>query len=225
MPWMRPVGRPTRPPGPSNSGRDGIARSYLAAIDRQRQLYSKRPMPRMRCMLRIGSDPRMVSRSTPGFPGRCTNCLVPLAGSGGAWRTHWIGRRQLPHPGASAQPLHPSVTKPSARWPCGSPRSCRSRPPTISTATLHRAGVQSGRDRLSQDRQRFSRGRRSGRAAGGADRLSPALIRERLDYWTLMLGPKFSAKERTLAQRAPLLRHQPDRILPQLHFQAPLSDP
>jgi hypothetical protein len=29
-----------------------------------------------------------------------------------------------------------------------------------------------------------------------ADRLSPALIRERLDCWTLLLGPKFSAKER-----------------------------
>src|SRR5207247_1002627 len=29
-----------------------------------------------------------------------------------------------------------------------------------------------------------------------ADKLSPALIRERLDYWTLLLGPKFSVKER-----------------------------
>jgi len=29
-----------------------------------------------------------------------------------------------------------------------------------------------------------------------ADRLNPELIRERLDYWTLILGPKFSAKER-----------------------------
>jgi len=29
-----------------------------------------------------------------------------------------------------------------------------------------------------------------------ADRLNPALIRERLDYWTLLLGPKFSTKER-----------------------------
>jgi hypothetical protein len=29
-----------------------------------------------------------------------------------------------------------------------------------------------------------------------ADRLSPVLIRERLDYWTLLLGPKFSKKER-----------------------------
>jgi hypothetical protein len=30
-----------------------------------------------------------------------------------------------------------------------------------------------------------------------ADRLSPAVIRERLDYWTFVLGPKFSKKERT----------------------------
>jgi hypothetical protein len=29
-----------------------------------------------------------------------------------------------------------------------------------------------------------------------ADRLSPAVIRNRLDYWTLILGPKFSKKER-----------------------------
>ncbi len=30
-----------------------------------------------------------------------------------------------------------------------------------------------------------------------ADRLSPEIIRKRLDYWTLSLGPKFSAKEHT----------------------------
>jgi hypothetical protein len=29
-----------------------------------------------------------------------------------------------------------------------------------------------------------------------ADRLSPEIIRQRLDYWTLVLGPKFSKKER-----------------------------
>src|ERR1700682_231750 len=29
-----------------------------------------------------------------------------------------------------------------------------------------------------------------------ADRLAPEIIRQRLDYWTLILGPKFSAKER-----------------------------
>jgi hypothetical protein len=30
-----------------------------------------------------------------------------------------------------------------------------------------------------------------------ADRLSPPIIRKQLDYWTLILGPKFSKKERT----------------------------
>jgi hypothetical protein len=29
-----------------------------------------------------------------------------------------------------------------------------------------------------------------------ADKLSPAIIRERLDYWTFILGPQFSDKER-----------------------------
>jgi len=29
-----------------------------------------------------------------------------------------------------------------------------------------------------------------------ADRLSPEIIRKRLDYWTLVLGPKFSQKDR-----------------------------
>jgi hypothetical protein len=31
---------------------------------------------------------------------------------------------------------------------------------------------------------------------GAADRLSAAVIRERLEYWTLVLGPKFSPRER-----------------------------
>src|SRR3974390_2625482 len=35
-----------------------------------------------------------------------------------------------------------------------------------------------------------------GALQAAADKLSPAIIRERLDYWTLILGPKFSAKER-----------------------------
>ena len=29
-----------------------------------------------------------------------------------------------------------------------------------------------------------------------ADRLSPEILRQRLDYWTLVLGPKFSKKDR-----------------------------
>jgi hypothetical protein len=32
---------------------------------------------------------------------------------------------------------------------------------------------------------------------GAADRLSPEIIRKQLDYWTLILGPKFSNKERS----------------------------
>jgi hypothetical protein len=35
-----------------------------------------------------------------------------------------------------------------------------------------------------------------GALQAAADKLSPAIIRERLDYWTLILGPKFSGKER-----------------------------
>src|ERR1700756_606699 len=31
---------------------------------------------------------------------------------------------------------------------------------------------------------------------GPPDRLRPGIIRRRLDYWTLILGPKFSTKER-----------------------------
>src|SRR5215831_3494992 len=30
-----------------------------------------------------------------------------------------------------------------------------------------------------------------------ADRLSPQIIRQRLDYWTFLLGPKFSKRERS----------------------------
>ena len=42
-------------------------------------------------------------------------------------------------------------------------------------------------------------GLRRGRLAAlqaAADRLSPQIIRKQLDYWTFILGPKFSAKER-----------------------------
>ena len=51
-------------------------------------------------------------------------------------------------------------------------------------------------DRLPQNRQRLPRRRRCRCAAGRRRRLSPDIIRKRLDYWTLILGPKFSAKER-----------------------------
>jgi len=40
-----------------------------------------------------------------------------------------------------------------------------------------------------------------------ADRLSPEIIRKRLDYWTLILGPKFSAKERKKLNLIPSPQH------------------
>ena len=59
-----------------------------------------------------------------------------------------------------------------------------------------------------------------------ADKLSVEIIRQRLDYWTLVLGPKFSAKEREQfypgfrrGRLFTLLCDRPDRVLPQLHLQ------
>src|SRR3954447_4356966 len=46
-----------------------------------------------------------------------------------------------------------------------------------------------------------------------ADRLSPQIIRRQLDYWTLIVGPKFSKKERS------------QMSLSELHLQAPLPHP
>jgi hypothetical protein len=51
-----------------------------------------------------------------------------------------------------------------------------------------------------------------------ADRLSPALIRKQLDYWTFLLGPKFSKKERGQMNLSRFYAHHPDRVLPQLHL-------
>jgi hypothetical protein len=60
-----------------------------------------------------------------------------------------------------------------------------------------------------------------------ADRFSPQIIRKQLDYRTLIVGPKFSKKERSqmsLSSVAVLL-HLSDRVLPELYFQTPLPDP
>ena len=61
---------------------------------------------------------------------------------------------------------------------------------------LYRAGTQPCKDRLSQVRQRVPAVDDVTALQAAADKLNPAIIRERLDYWTLILGPKFSAKER-----------------------------
>jgi hypothetical protein len=55
-----------------------------------------------------------------------------------------------------------------------------------------------------------------------ADKLSADIIRKRLDYWTLILEPKFSAKERKQLKLVTLLCDRPDRVLSQLRLQMPL---
>jgi hypothetical protein len=58
-----------------------------------------------------------------------------------------------------------------------------------------------------------------------ADRLSPEIIRQRLDYWTLILGPKFSAKERSRvrAVKCSQLKHQLARAVKPARAAAYLS--
>jgi hypothetical protein len=58
-----------------------------------------------------------------------------------------------------------------------------------------------------------------------ADRLSPQIIRKRLDYWTLILGPKFLQEGTRPDKPVAVLRHRPDRVLPEFHLQASLPDP
>ena len=152
--------------------------------------------------------------------GRLRSTLAALDGAGAALRRvlhlqeHGAGadvplhgaevsdpRPQSPHPGPAAQPLHALLLLHSRRDP-GAHRDARGLVLPVPDHLLpqrplvHRAGTQSRRDRLSQERQRLPGGGRSGGPAGGGRPAQPALIRERLDYWTLLLGPKFSAKER-----------------------------
>ena len=49
---------------------------------------------------------------------------------------------------------------------------------------------------------------RSGSVAGRGRPLSADIIRKRLDYWTFLVGPKFSAKEREPGQTDPSLFDQ-----------------
>jgi hypothetical protein len=55
-----------------------------------------------------------------------------------------------------------------------------------------------------------------------AHRLSPATIRKQLDYWTLILGPKFSKKERDPMNLSRFYAIAQIEVLPELHFQTPL---
>src|SRR6267154_760657 len=55
-----------------------------------------------------------------------------------------------------------------------------------------------------------------------ADKLNPDIIRQRLDYWTLILGPKFSAKERKQLTNPP---RRPHRLPPLRHRLPPQPTP
>jgi hypothetical protein len=126
--------------------------------------------------------------------------------------TAWVGptfritvpnippRTQLPHPRQPAEPLHPLLFLHPRRSARSDGDACGLVLPVQSHVLpqrpqLRRASAQTCQDWLPQERQRLSGGRRRGRPAG-CGQLSPDIIRKRLDYWTFVLGPKFSAKER-----------------------------
>src|SRR5271165_3751712 len=110
----------------------------------------------------------------------------------------------LPHPRASAQPLHALLLLHPRRGaradgPVGSvilslpDRLLPQRP------QLHRAGAEAGGGAgigFRKHDNAFLAVADPAALQAAADRLSPDIIRRRLDYWTLILGPKFSKKER-----------------------------
>ena len=137
---------------------------------------------------------------------------------------------ESPHPGPSAQPLHPLLLLHPRRG-LGADRDARGLVLSVpdhllsQRPLLHRAGAQSGRDRLPQERQRLPRGRRSGGAAGGGRPAEPGDHPRAARLLDAAVGAEVLDQGARSDQPAPLLRHQPDRVLPQLHLQAPLPHP
>ena len=76
------------------------------------------------------------------------------------------------------------------------PRSSPSKPLTISTVTASSSRNSPARIGFRKNDNAFLAIDDVAALKAAADRLSPDIIRKRLDYWTLILGPKFSAKER-----------------------------
>ena len=58
-----------------------------------------------------------------------------------------------------------------------------------------------------------------------ADRLSAEVIRQRLDYWTLVLGPKFSKKDRAAIHLRRRLLAESGRVLSEFHLPTQFPDP
>jgi len=108
---------------------------------------------------------------------------------------------QPPYPGAPAEPLHPLLLlhpRPGSgadHRPRGQflplPRHLLAQRPL-----LYRTGTPTRRHRLRKDDNAFLAVDDVTALQAAADRLSPTIIRKQLDYWTLILGPKFSKKER-----------------------------
>ena len=86
--------------------------------------------------------------------------------------------------------------------------------------TRAQVGFRKERQRLPGDRQCrcVASGRRQGQAQFD-------IIRKRLDYWTLIPGTEILRQGAQAAQPVALLCHLPDRVLPQLRFQAHLTFP
>jgi hypothetical protein len=103
---------------------------------------------------------------------------------------------------ASRTTTSTSATKSSAPWSCVWQHSSPSRRPNYLN----------GHSFIEQELNRTQIGFRKTdnaflavddvAALQAADRLSAEIIRERLDYWTLILGPKFSLKERRRINRS-----------------------
>src|SRR5665213_1511194 len=109
---------------------------------------------------------------------------------------------QPPHSGASDEPLRPLLLL----RPRSDPRAdCHPRGVVLSVP-CH--ALPHGHSFIEQELKRNNVGFRKDDNAflavddvaalqAAADRLSPPIIRKQLDYWTLILGPKFSKKERS----------------------------
>src|SRR5262249_9761971 len=110
-------------------------------------------------------------------------------------------RSQLSHPATDAHAVHPLLllhSRPGARAlrpGCGVV-------PAVSDDVLperaprHRRRAAASRDPLSQGRQCVPRCQRRGGAARDRRRTPSRGDSERLEYWTLVVGPKFSTKDR-----------------------------
>ena len=137
---------------------------------------------------------------------------------------------QPPHPGPPAEPLHPLLLLHSGR---GAGADHRSHGQFLSIprhllaqrAFLHGTGTPARRRWLSQKRQCFPH---RGRRRGFTGRRRPTESRDHPQATRLLdtdSGPEVLQKGARPDEPVAVLRHRPDRVLPEFHFQAPLPHP